>query len=253
MNQDDIPVEAHWALSDAIKHYQELTDKKLRTTIQRWSIVTRNGKRGASIIDIKKTLERLKERLSKFSIIVRSAGSTNSLNIQAVTFYDGEFRVSSFYVGFERTMMQQLYALDFVPTERIITKHAILRWLARNQSTDILEALSVLGKAVSDTDTQIGFKTIVESLKPSGYTERQVECRDGGVAFLVINNPEEERYRYMQWALVTYISKDMIKHWNMAEIESEYPNLKAMNYQDFLVSGLGLTEIENLRHCIRKI
>lgn len=253
MRQDDIPAEAHWALSDAIKHYNELTESKLKTTIQRWSVVTRSGKRGASLIDIKETLKRLQSRLSKFSIIVRSAGSKNSLNVQAVTFFEGEFRVSSYYVGFEKTMMQRLYALDFVPTERVITKHAILRWLARNQSTDVSEALHVLGKAVSDTDTQIGLKTLAESLKPSGYTERQVECKDGGIAFLVINNPEEDRYRYMQWALVTYISKDMIKHWNTAAIESEYPNLQTMTYQDFLISGLGLGEIEAIRQCARKL
>ena len=240
----DIPAEFRWALEEAIRVKQELTQKHLRTTIQRWSIETRSGKRGAVIVDQLATQNKLKKRLSKFGVVVRSSlVPSANVNIQSVVCIDEQFHVTSNYVGFEKTVMQSKYHLDILHTERIITKHAILRWMVRNNSKDVDAALFTLGKAIADLDTQIGKATIIEAIKPHGYTERQVICDDGGIAILVIDNPEEERYKYMKWALVTYISEDMIMDWNIEAAESEFPNVKKMTYQDFISSNYFSSEL----------
>ncbi len=242
----DIPAEYYWALDDAIKEKQSKSDHYLKITAQRWTIETKKGKRGSLVIDQTKTLDKLKSRLARFSTVVRSTLVPNDhINVQSVAFVSGQFHVLSNYMGFISTARQPKYHLDTLETKRVITKHAILRWMVRNKSFDVDAALYSLGKAVTDLDTQIGVTTITQMIRPVGLTERQVFCHDGGVAILVIENPEEENYRHMKWALVTYISEDMVKDWNLSAVESEFPNVEKMTYEDFLsnyVSTKNLTE-----------
>lgn len=208
-------------------------DKYYKTTIQRWSVVEQRTKKRVNV-DVPATMTRLKQRVARYGVHVFSHGNADSLRVFTASCDGDQFKLISHYVGFHGTMMQRPCSLDSVVTELVITRHAVYRWLERNKSDDVMEALRVLGLAIVHCDQKLGILLITEGLVSVGLAERQVECDDGGCAILVIENPEEENYRLMKWACVTYISKDMVRHWNKEAISSEFPNLKDPTFNDFI-------------------
>ena len=123
-------------------------------------------------------------------------------------------------------MMQKEYRLNAQLIEWRISTHAVARFMERSNTINIDNALFVLGSAILDCEKKIGMLAIEDNLKPIGYTERQIICKDGGVAVVLIQDPSDEDYRTMSWDLVTYISPDLRNHWNDKAAKREFETLE---------------------------
>lgn len=212
---------------ELIRDYaQELATKwqKMETTAKRWNVVFGESRKKVWL-DVPKTGERLLERMNKCSQVIFAKSGINGATLFAVTYTENKFRIVSVFVAYVDGMMQRKYALDYQTTEIVVSKHAIERWLERNESDNVAEAVRELAYSTIKLDNNLGVMTITKGVVPVGFVERQVACQGGGVAFIKVENPEEERYPNMKWTVVTYISDDMVRHWNDDAIAAEFDNL----------------------------
>ena len=187
------------------------------------------------VINVEKTMDRVRQRLDKFTQLIAITFSKKPISViyhLSVIVINDDYRMMHTVLPLAGGMIQEPLKLDMQPVDMIITKHAITRYLERNNSTNVNDALNVLGHAIHDCDTTLGILAIKHNLVPRGYCERQVKCLDGGIAIIILKDPTEEDYRKMDWILVTYLSPGMVKWWNIEAAESEYKDLIIRNRGD---------------------
>lgn len=208
-------------------------------TVDRYCVVEIQ-KKNAILVDVNSSFERLKSRLDRFSILLNTSYEAPddiraAMRAVSVVVVDNEVKLLMSLVPLTPYYKQQKLKLNTVVSSMTISTHAILRWLTRNNSRDVENAIINLGHALVDVDREIGLKMVLQNLVPVGFNERQVKTRDGGIAFVIVPNPEVGQYKHAEMAVLTYISSDMMMDWNKQAIAQEYDNLhKATDYDDYL-------------------
>jgi len=177
-------------------------------------------------LDVAKTKLNTKRYLNKFAVVCACYTNDLGLYTRAVTVIDKQLVLLCCFMPFVTRCSQPIFTIDIVISKITITRHALSRWLERNESEDYRAALKVLGSALFEEDQKLAGLAIQHKKIAVGTHERQVQCSDGGIAIVVINNPDEEHYKYMDWTLITYLDSSLLKSWNDEAVHSEYTNLQ---------------------------
>ena len=215
------------------KQYQQQTIDRFEPVMSKPK--TKKGKTSVTI-DIPATTKRLIDRVGRYSVVLCSqlAGTVASIYCFTILIDDHQFKGTSNLVPLGYGVIQQALKLDTQLIEWRISTHAVARFLERNNTTDIDHALFILGNAITDSDRKIGKLANESNLKVVGYCERQVICKDDGVAMILIHDPSDEDYRTTQWDLVTYISKEQRRHWNDEAAAMEFETLRIREFPLFI-------------------
>ena len=182
-------------------------------------------------INVTKTKDRVEERVLKYSVKVSSHigndanGNVDKIFMFSVAVKDHQFILVRSLVPLTPAYSQKMFELHTVVTGFKISTHAVARFLERNNTTDIDKALSVIGAAIEKCDRHLGALELFENKIAIGEHNKTIQCSDGGAVFIIIKDPSEGNYRKVEWIVSSYISKDMVKHWNEKAMIEEF-NLK---------------------------
>ncbi|MEZ9709338.1 hypothetical protein AB4254_11720 [Vibrio breoganii] len=162
------------------------------------------------------SLKRLEARLNTVGVFSHHEPCTgDSFSAGFAANIDNQIRYCHAFYPITNRFLQEPRKLNIAVSNIVITKHAILRFMQHNKTLDALTAIQTLTNATHKLNTNIAKITVLEKQLPQGSHERQVFCSDGGIAIIKIDKVEDSRYQDMNWAVVTYISKKMVRDFNV--------------------------------------
>ena len=180
-------------------------------------------------IDILATKKRMYQRLSRYSKILHIDTNRDRFFSYSILLNDkNEYVAAISIIPITNKLAESklLLQLSIEITQLVITHHAVMRWLTRNNSKDVEEAIIQLGTAMMKIDIELAQVYYTQDKFSFGLQERQVKCKDGGIAFVKVLNPEEGSYQLAEMLVTTYISKEMVQNWNRKSFNAEFPNLE---------------------------
>lgn len=222
----------------AINQYaQELESKWERKDqiVSRWMPVVQTTRKHC-YLNVEETYSRLVSRIKRCSLMISSSKSKTGCTAIVLTHRLGKFRLETFFVDLSTDGQDQFkrsYFLEHRSSQAVISRHAIERWLERNESDDVEAALFDLSKAM--TESSIKMMVLKYGLDSSfdHLTEYEAKCLSGGMAIIKTDTPEDESILTREFTLVTYLSADQLRHWNRDEIDSELQevNLEELRHE----------------------
>ncbi len=223
--------------------FEQKHERYRQITKERTTVVEKRTRKFVSI-DIEATKKRLEERMSRFTVpvfnYVDKLQEPPVLIYIGVSYVDGAFRLLESQLPLNSTSRPNL---KINISQMIITNHAIERWLERNESSDYKESLLQLGHALLAMNHQLISKQFSDKQEVYGRVERQVECLDGGIAIVIVDQPEDTVLKHFcekDAVVVTYISSEMVNQWNEAKANEKFANVSEIDWSKKLPSEIAL-------------
>ncbi|MGR5486185.1 hypothetical protein [Vibrio alfacsensis] len=212
-------------ISDYAKHLEAKWQKK-DTVIRRWSPVIQTTRKH-QVLSIGKTRKRLNQRVGQCSLVTQTGASELGCTTISVTHQEGKFRIATFTIKFGDEDKNEgfgiAYLIEHNITQAVISRHAIERWLERNDSDDIEAALIDLSTGMTESSLKMMMlKLESENTSFDHLTEYEVKCPSGGMGIIKTSTPDDDSLITREFTLVTYLSEDQLGHWNRDEIESVF-------------------------------
>lgn len=200
-------------------------------------------------IDSVKTMHNARRYLGRFSAVCSCYCNHAGLYVRSMVVVNHKFVMLSCFMPFSDGYRQPVFTFDVQVTKIRVSQHALIAWLERNESANCHEGLTVIGAALVDEDQRLGELAIYNKKVASGSHERQIKCSDGGVAIVIIANPDEELYTRMVWTVVTYVDETRVRYWNEEKAASAYENTvdrieKVEPIYDLLATGAAVKLIK---------
>ncbi|MCD9475860.1 hypothetical protein GLP21_12365 [Photobacterium carnosum] len=205
----------------------EKFERYFQTTKNRFQVCTSRSRK-REIIEINSTIERLKQRIERYSDIVsilynhEQQIKVSNVNYMSIGVVNNEFTLfnQSLFLRFNCAPPET--QLTFLVTPQTISTHAVVRYLERNNTLDVKAAIVELGMALVDCAQELASHCAQTGLCPTGHTERNIKTINDGIAIIIIPDPSVLDYSEADWKVVTYISPDMVKDFNLRSHEAGF-------------------------------
>lgn len=210
-----------------------LAEKYLSQASMRVNAAWNKGRKKQSL-NMEKTIVNINRYLNRFTIPVSADINELRIRTNSVALINNQLTLVIGYFSFFDSNMQPNFEFSMTVSKKVISRHALSRWLKRNNSDDYKLGLNILCSGLLNEETALNMKAVHQGKISNGECERQIELSDGGVGFIAMINVADDDCvnSEMTWVLTTYIDKSIRCNWNDVNINSEYSNMIDNNIED---------------------